>query len=247
MKSKNKVLLVGLGILGGGLATALWLLKHKAQLTVTDLKSKKDLEPSLKKLKKYSSKIKFVLGKHRQKDFDENDIIVVNPAIPTTNTKLKVTQYLNKAKKQKKIIENEISLFFRFCRNPIIGITGTRGKTTTTNWIGHLLKVKYPQTFIGGNIPDSPVLSFLDKISKNSPVVLELSCFQLELLKNQAPHLAIITNLYQDHLNRYQTMKRYAQVKANIFLHQKPDDYLILNDDNSWTKYFLSLKPVSQV
>jgi len=247
MKSKNKVLLVGLGILGGGLATALWLLKHKAQLTVTDLKSKKDLEPSLKKLKKYSSKIKFVLGKHRQKDFDENDIIVVNPAIPTTNTKLKVTQYLNKAKKQKKIIENEISLFFRFCRNPIIGITGTRGKTTTTNWIGHLLKVKYPQTFIGGNIPDSPVLSFLDKISKNSPVVLELSCFQLELLQKQSPHLAVITNFYQDHLNRYQTMKKYARIKANIFLHQKPDDYLILNDDNSWTKYFLSLKPVSQV
>jgi len=247
MKSKNKVLLVGLGILGGGLATALWLLKHKAQLTVTDLKSKKDLEPSLKKLKKYSSKIKFVLGKHRQKDFDENDIIVVNPAIPTTNTKLKVTQYLNKAKKQKKIIENEISLFFRFCRNPIIGITGTRGKTTTTNWIGHLLKVKYPQTFIGGNIPDSPVLSFLDKISKNSPVVLELSCFQLELLKNQAPHIAIITNLYTDHLNRYRTLKQYAQIKANIFKYQTKNDYLILNDDNSWTKYFLSLKPKAQV
>jgi len=247
MKSKNKVLLVGLGILGGGLATALWLLKHKAQLTVTDLKSKKDLEPSLKKLKKYSSKIKFVLGKHRQKDFDENDIIVVNPAIPTTNTKLKVTQYLNKAKKQKKIIENEISLFFKFCHNPIIGITGTRGKTTTTNWIGHLLKVKYPQTFIGGNIPDSPVLSFLDKISKNSPVVLELSCFQLELLKNQAPHIAIITNLYTDHLNRYRTLKQYAQIKANIFKYQTKNDYLILNDDNSWTKYFLSLKPVSQV
>ena len=247
MKSKNKVLLVGLGILGGGLATALWLLKHKAQLTVTDLKSKKDLEPSLKKLKKYSSKIKFVLGKHRQKDFDENDIIVVNPAIPTTNTKLKVTQYLNKAKKQKKIIENEISLFFRFCRNPIIGITGTRGKTTTTNWIGHLLKVKYPQTFIGGNIPDSPVLSFLDKISKNSPVVLELSCFQLELPLHKAPHIAIITNLYTDHLNRYRTLKQYAQIKANIFKYQTKNDYLILNDDNSWTKYFLSLKPVSQV
>ena len=243
----KKVLLVGLGILGGGTATALWLLKHKAQLTITDLKSKKDLKPSLKKLKKYSSKIKFVLGRHLQKDFLDNELIIVNPAISTLNPHSAVAQYLRKAKKHNKIIENDISLFFKFVTNPIIGITGTKGKTTTTNWICHLLKGKYPQTFIGGNIPDSPVLSFFNKITKNSPVVLELSCFELELLENQVPHLAFITNLYQDHLNRYQTMKKYAQVKANIFLHQKPDDYLILNYDNSWTKYFLSLKPISQV
>lgn len=243
----KKVLLVGLGILGGGVATALWLLKHKAQLTITDLKSKKDLKPSLKKLKKYSSKIKFVLGHHLQKDFLDNNLIIVNPAIPTLNPHSVVTQYLIKAKKHNKIIENDISLFFKLVTNPIIGITGTKGKTTTTNWICHLLKGKYPQTFIGGNIPDSPVLSFINKITQNSPIVLELSCFELELLKNQAPHLAFITNIYQDHLNRYQTMKKYAKVKANIFLHQKPNDYLILNYDNSWTKYFLSLKPVSQV
>ena len=246
LKNK-KVLLVGLGILGGGTATALWLLKHKAQLTITDLKSKKDLKPSLKKLKKYFSKIKFVLGRHLQQDFLNNELIIVNPAISTLNPHLVVTQYLRKAKKHNKIIENDISLFFKFVTNPIIGITGTKGKTTTTNWICHLLKGKYPQTFIGGNIPDSPVLSFFNKITKNSPVVLELSCFQLELLQKQAPHLAFITNLYQDHLNRYQTMKEYAKVKANIFLHQKPNDYLILNYDNFWTKYFLSLKPVSQV
>lgn len=243
----KKVLLVGLGILGGGVATALWLLKHKAQLTITDLKSKKDLEFSLKKLKKYSSKIKFVLGRHLQKDFLNNDLIIVNPAIPTLNPHSVVSKYLIKAKENNKIIENDISLFFKFVTNPIIGITGTKGKTTTTNWTCHLLKGKYSRTFIGGNIPDSPVLSFINKITQNSPIVLELSCFELELLKNQAPHLAFITNIYQDHLNRYQTMQKYAQVKANIFLRQKPNDYLILNYDNSWTKYFLSLKPVSQV
>ena len=244
----KKVLLVGLGILGGsGLSSALWLLKYKAKLTITDSKPKKDLEPSLKQLKEYSSKIKFVLGKHCQKDFLNNDIIVVNPAVPTTNLKLPVAKYLSKARKQKKIIENDISLLLKSIQNPIIGITGTRGKTTTTNWIGYLLKAKYPRVFIGGNMPDSPALSFFNKIHEKSPVVLEISCFQLELLQKQSPHIAVITNFYQDHLNRYQTMKKYARIKANIFLRQKTDDYLILNYDNSWTKYFLSLKPKAQV
>ena len=241
LKNK-KVLLVGLGILGGGTATALWLLKHKAQLTITDLKSKKNLAPSLKKLKKYSSKIRFVLGKNNLSDVKKNDLIILNQAVPTINNPLvKLALRLNKP------IAKDLGLFFQLTNTPSIGITGTRGKTTTTIWTHHLLKAKYPKVIIGGNNPDFPIFNFLDQLKKQDLVVLEIPCFQLELSSTKAPHIAIITNLYQDHLNRYKTMKRYARVKTNIFLSQKPDDYLILNYDNSWTKYFLSFRPKAQI
>lgn len=250
MENKNqfikdkKVLLVGLGSLGGGVVTCLWLLRHKAKITITDLRNKKDLEKSLKKLKRYFSKIKLVLGRHNKNDFKNHDIIVVNPGV-----KIRNNQYLKIARKEKKLIENEMSLFFKFNLSPLIAITGTRGKTTVTNWIYHLLKEKYPNTIIGGNIPESPVLSFLDKTKINNPAVLEISSFQLELLKgkHQAPKIAIITNLFRDHLNRHANMKDYAKVKSNIFKNQKDNDYLILDYQNKWTNFFLSLKPKSQI
>jgi len=240
----KKVLVVGLGILGGGVSACLWLLKHKAKLTITDLKQKKDLEKSLKRLKKYSSKIKLVLGKHNKNDFKNNDIIVVNQGVPVKNN-----PYLKIANKANKLIENEMSLFFRFNKNPVIGITGSWGKTTTTNWIGRLLRGKYDDVIAGGNTPDNPVLSFLDKLKPNIPVVLEIPSCELELLEAnyKAPKIAIITNLYRNHLNRHGNMKNYACAKANIFQNQKHTDYLILNYDNKWTKFFLSLKPQSQV
>ena len=243
LKNK-KVLVVGLGILGGGVSTCLWLLKHKAKLTITDLKGKKDLEKSLRKLKKYSSNIKLVLGKHNKRDFRNNDIIVINQGVPVKNN-----PYLKIANQANKLVENEMSLFFKFNKNPVIAVTGSWGKTTTTNWIGHLLRRKYNNVIAGGNTPDNPVLSFLDKLKINNPIVLELPSCSLELAKPKykAPKIVIITNLYRNHLNRHGTMKNYALAKSRIFQNQKDTDYLILNYDNKWTKFFLSLKPQSKV
>jgi UDP-N-acetylmuramoylalanine--D-glutamate ligase len=240
----KKVLVVGLGILGGGISTCLWLLKHKAKLTITDLKQKKGLEKSLKKLKRYSSKIKLVLGKHNKNDFNNNDIIVINQGVPIRNN-----PYLKIANQANKLIENEMSLFFRFNKNPVIAVTGSWGKTTTTNWVGHLLRGRYNDVVAGGNTPDNPVLSFLDKLKADNPIVLELPSYSLELvkLKCKAPKIAIITNLYKDHLDRHGTIKNYAMAKSRIFQNQKDTDYLILNYDNKWTKFFLSLKPRSKV
>jgi len=242
MKTKQKVLLVGLGILGGGLTTALWLLKHGADLTITDTKSKKELASSIKKLKKYSRQIKFVLGRHRLSDVLKNDLIILNQAVPVLNNKL-----VDYAIKHHKPIKKELELFFDNISQPVIGITGTRGKTTTTLWIHHLLKAKFPEIQVGGNNPDYPLFSFINKLKKNIPVVLEIPCFQLELPPHKTPHISVITNLYIDHLNRYQTMKRYARIKANMFKYQTDNNYLILNYDNPWTKYFLSLKPKAKV
>lgn len=241
LKNK-KVLLIGLGILKGGLSTALWLLKQKVQLTITDLKSQTALAPSIRTLKKYSSRIKFVLGKNRRSDILNNDLIILNQAVPVLNNPL-----IQFAKNHHKPIIKELDLFLDNIDQPIIGITGTRGKTTTTLWTHHLLKAQYPYSQVGGNNPDYPLFAFINKIKHEQPVVLEIPCFQLELPPRQAPHLAIITNLYNDHLNRYKTLKQYATIKANIFKYQTKNDYLILNHDNNWTKFFLSLKPKSQI
>lgn len=237
----KKVLLVGLGILGGGVATALWLLKQKTKLTITDLKSSQQLKKSIKKLSPYKQQIKFVLGKHRFIDFKNNDLIIINPAVSTINN-----PYLNYARKLNKPIENDLSLLFKLTDNFKVCITGTRGKTTTANWAYFFIKNKFKNALLGGNIPEYPIFSLVDKIKNNEPLILETSCFQLELFAER-PNIAVITSLYRDHLNRYKTMKTYAKIKAKIFLNQTSSDYLVLNYDNPWTKYFLSLKPKSQI
>ncbi|MFZ2414905.1 MAG: UDP-N-acetylmuramoyl-L-alanine--D-glutamate ligase [Minisyncoccia bacterium] len=237
----KKVLVAGLGILGGGLATTNWFLKHGSLVTVTDLKKASELKISLNKIRPRKQKVKYTLGKHVIADFKNNELIVVNPGMPLESL------YLQASRNSKRQIENEASLFFKFNTNPIVAVTGTRGKTTTVNWIGHILKRKNTSTIIGGNSSDVPMLSFLDNLKDGQPVVLELGAWQLELVKENGPRVAIITNLYPDHLNRYGTMKAYARSKANIFKSQGKNDYLILNKDNPWTKFFLTLKPKSQL
>lgn len=239
----KKVLVMGLGLLGGGLATTKWLVKHGAKVTVTDLKAREVLKPTIKRLGPLAKKIKLVLGKHRESDFKTNDIVVVNPAVP------RESKYLAIAKKSGAQIENDASLFFKFCKNPVIAVTGTRGKTTTVNWIYHLLKKKYPSTVLAGNSSDISLLRALDGLDGKTPIVVELSSWQLELLPQvrRGPHISVITNIFRDHLNRYKSLKDYALAKANIFRKQKPGDFLILNKNNFWTKFFLKLKPQSRV
>jgi len=248
LKNK-KVLLVGLGLLGGGVSTADWLLKQDALLTITDLKSEKELSLSLKKLKKYKGKITLVLNRHKKEDFLKNEIIVLNPAVKTF-----YNPYLYPAKRKNIPIENELTLFIKYLlsKKPdffknLIAITGTRGKTTTSYWLSHFLSIKY-QPILALNNPRSPLLSQIKNIEKsNNPIILETPSYHLELVKNFSPKISIITNIYPDHLNRYKNIKRYLKIKANIFLGQKKDDYLILNKENPWTKYFLSLKPKAQI
>lgn len=242
LKNK-KVLQMGLGILGGGVATARWLVAQGADLTVTDTKDETYLAPSLEKLK--DLQIKYVLGKHEEKDFLENEIIVVNPDVPIDS------KFIKLSKENGKQIENELSLFYRFCRsNNTVGITGTRGKTTTVNWTAHLLQSK-----IIGNSPLNPFLGDGLNCKEDEKIVLEVPSFQLELLGEHvdsqnsklAPHVAVITNLYRDHINRHKSMEGYAVAKANIFKYQNSEDFLILNKEDVWTEYFLSLKPKSKI
>ena len=234
---------MGLGLFGGGIASTKWLIKHGAKVTVTDLKDKETLAESIKKLGAAAKKACFVLGKHNKSDFKQNEIVVVNPAVPKESPFLKIAQESGTR------LENEASLFFRFCQNPMIAVTGTRGKTTTANWIHHILKQKYPRAVLTGNSSDNPMLDVLDGLDGKSPIVVELSSWQLELLpqSEKAPNIAVITNIYPDHLNRYKNLTEYASAKANIFKDQTEKDFLILNRSNKWTKFFLKQKPKSKI
>jgi UDP-N-acetylmuramoylalanine--D-glutamate ligase len=239
--SGQKVLVMGLGLHGGGVATVKWLVKHGAKVTATDMRTRKELAPSLRALRGVSAK--FVLGKHRASDFRIHDRIIVNPAVP------RESPYIAIAEKAGKQVENVASLFFESLTNPVIAVTGTRGKTTTTLWVAELLKKKYRDTKASGS-PENALLDEFERINgKKLPAVAELSSWQLEYLPvtTKAPHIAVITNLYPDHQNRYKSMSHYASAKANIFRHQGKDDILILNRDNEWHRYFLKKNPKSRV
>lgn len=235
---------MGLGVLGGGIATTKWLVKHGAKVTVTDLRSREQLKDSIKKLGPVVKKVKLILGEHRESDFKTNDMIVVNPAVP------RESKYLGVARKHKKIIVNDARIFFDSVKNPIMAITGTRGKTTTTNWIAHFLRSKHPRTVAAGNSSDVALLTLTERLkNQETPAIIELSSWQLELLPSakRAPDVAVITNIYPDHLNRYKSLNDYALAKANIFKEQNKNQKLILNAENIWTNFFLKQHPRSRI
>lgn len=233
----------GFGILGGGLATTNWLIKHGAKVTVTDLKTKTDMAPTLKKIK---GKVLLKLGGHSKKDIESTDLVVMNPDVSISN------EYIKHAFKKGIPVENEATLFFKQAECPIVGITGTRGKTTTTHWINHFLGAKY-RSAIAGNSTEYQFLKIVDRTPRLDWVASEIPSFHLELfgdemskrasseLQRRGPDIAVVTNLYQDHLNRHLTMKGYADAKANLFIGQQQGQVLILNADNKWTPYFSKL------
>ncbi|MDD5606261.1 MAG: UDP-N-acetylmuramoyl-L-alanine--D-glutamate ligase [Candidatus Pacebacteria bacterium] len=220
MKFKGKkVLIAGLGLNKGGVSAARFFCSQGSLVTVTDLKNKEYLKESLNDLKKY--KIKYTLGRHKIKDFLENDLIIKNPAIPNNS------YYLNLARKKGIPVETDINLFFKLAKGYIIGVTGTKGKTTTCYLLYEFFKKN--NVFLAGNLGISP-LDFVLKLNSRSITILELSSFALENL-NFSPNLAVITNIYPDHLNRYKNIKEYVKAKKRIFKFQKKEDLLVLNYD----------------
>ncbi|MFA5358907.1 MAG: UDP-N-acetylmuramoyl-L-alanine--D-glutamate ligase [Patescibacteria group bacterium] len=237
MNLKNKkVLVMGLGLHGGGVGVARWLVKSGAKVTITDLKNKEQLKSSIAKLK--GLPVKYVLGRHNKNDFIKTDLIVKNPGVPDDSEFLKI------AARNKVPVDTDIALFVKNCPAPIIGITGTKGKTTTTTLVGEIFKAAGRAPVVAGNIRVSP-LDFLSKIKKDGSVILELSSWQLEGLDacGFSPHVSLITNITPDHLNRYQSFDHYVAAKAIIFRYQKSDDVCILNRDNAPTKKFGAIVP----
>ncbi|WNY64206.1 UDP-N-acetylmuramoyl-L-alanine--D-glutamate ligase [Borreliella americana] len=229
-----KFLVMGLGINGGGVALSRFLLKHGAKLVITDLKSEAELALSIDSLKDFDNQIRYVLGRHDINDFKSADIVVKNPSVEPNN------KYLKLAKR----VETDISLFLMFNKNPIIAVTGTKGKSTLVSLLYQVLKKKYPKTKLGGNIGVSP-LSFFDQLDGRFPVILELSSWQLQSLDNFNPILSIITNVYNDHQNYYINFDDYIIDKSKIFVNQTSG--IVIIQDRAYYKYFSKFKSKAKV
>ncbi len=225
----KNVLVMGLGRFGGGVDVARFAASSGAKVIVTDLASRQQLNDSIKKLESrcIGTDIEFHLGSHSPADFQHADIIVVNPAVPGDN------EFLKLARRHNKFITSQINIFFQLCPAPIIGITGTNGKSTTAALTAHLLRSasderrasSIEKVWLSGNIGNEPLLTVVDQISPDDLVVLELSSFQTEQLAHiqKAPKVALLTNLTPNHLDRYGTFAGYCAAKENIFKFQNLD------------------------
>ncbi len=232
----KRVLVMGLGLHGGGLGVARFLLRQGARVTVTDLRRPDDLAAPLQELA--GEEVHYVLGEHRLEDFASADMVVRNPAVPADSP------FLQEARRHGVPVEMEMTLFFALCPGPILGVTGTKGKSTTTALLGEMLRRQYPDTVVAGNIRVS-ALEALPQIGARTPVVLELSSWQLEGLgeRKMSPHIAVVTNLSPDHMNRYPSWDAYVEAKKLIFRSQGPADVLVLNANDPAVRSFAQEAP----
>ena len=227
----KRVTLVGLGTRQGGLGIARYLVAQGARVTVTDMRSEDALAETIAALS--GLPIRYVLGRHEERDFTPvgADLVVRNPAVPRRAPLLQL------AREHGVPIEMEMSLFFRACPAPIVGVTGTKGKTTVSTLAGALLREALPDTRVGGNMGVT-ALGQLDDVSPHAPFVLEISSWQLEALIEHrlAPRVAVLTLIAEDHLNTYDGFEDYAATKRGITWHQQAGDYLVVNRDDpeSW-------------
>ena len=225
-----KATVMGLGLNGGGVASARFLAQRGAIVTVTDMKGEVDLADSIAALE--GLPIRYVLGKHELDDFRSADLVVKNPAVRSGSP------YLLAAR----TIETDISLFLRLSPSPVIAVTGSKGKSSVSTAIHHILSTSGHTSFLGGNIALSP-LTFLESCGPRDPVVLELSSWQLADLKGLGilkPRIAVITSVMPDHMNRYSSMEDYVADKRLIYADQGPSCFTICNSDDGWGRSFAS-------
>src|SRR3989344_3281169 len=216
----KKITVMGLGLLGG-VGDITYLAESGADIIATDLKSEEELRTSLDVLKKFPN-IRYTLGRHDLADFRNRDLIIKAPSTPLDSP------HIAEARKNGVPVTMWAALFATFAREAgttIVGITGTRGKTTVTAMVTSILRAA------GGNVQGTSLLPQLTNVSKETIVVLELDSWKLQGFgeAKMSPDIAVFTILYQDHLNYYKNdLDAYLADKANIFLYQKPEDTLIL-------------------
>lgn len=229
----KRVTVFGLGLNSGGVGTVDFLVKNGArEVIVTDIKTREELAPSLERLE-FHKNITLILGQHRSEDFSHVDLVIKNPIIPWTN------EYIQIALRAKVPVEMDASIFMQLISPQItvIGVTGSKGKTTTATLLAHILE-QAGKKVVRVGIGQETVLGKPDLITKESLVIFELSSWRLSSLHRikKSPTISIITNIYPDHLNYYKTMEAYATDKEAIFAYQQPNNRAIFNQDNEWTK-----------
>ena len=223
MDLKNKrVLVVGLG--RSGVAAAFFLQNHGARVTVSDSKPEAQLQGEIPAL--LDRGISVETGRHGERTFRDQDLIVVSPGVPSDQPQLAQARLLGIP------VIGEVELAFRFLQGRVIAITGSNGKTTTTTLTGEIMAGSGKKTLVGGNI-GTPVIALAGQSSPDSVVVLEISSFQLETVEQFRPWVAAVLNITPDHLDRHRTFQAYVDAKARIFENQQASDYALLNADDA--------------
>lgn len=211
-----KSTIVGLG--REGVALARYLTAHGDEVTITDSRTAEQLQPFLDQVRGLS--VAFALGGHPEHVLKDADRVYVSAGV-----RRDVAPFAGLGN-----MSSETQLVFERCPAPIVGITGSAGKTTTTTLIGEMLKKGSRHVYVGGNI-GVPLIGYVDDMTAQDLVVLELSSFQLEYLE-RSPHMAVVTNITPNHLDRHPDMRAYIDAKANIVEHQTEADIAILNEND---------------
>src|ERR1035438_6832294 len=229
----KRVLVVGLG--KSGVASALFLKAHGAHVTVSDTKSGDELRNEIPVLLDHGITVE--TGGHGDRTFRGQDLIVVSPGVPVDAPPLVQARALGEA------VIGEIELAAQFLPGPIVAITGSNGKTTTTTLTGEIMTAAGFPTLVGGNI-GTPAISLAERARSETVIVLEVSSFQLETIQTFRPKVAVVLNVTPDHLDRHGTFEVYVDAKARIFENQrssenqksgdreKGSDFAVLNADD---------------
>jgi UDP-N-acetylmuramoylalanine--D-glutamate ligase len=218
----KRVLVVGLG--RSGVASALFLKAQGARVTVSDVKSPEQLGEEIPVLLDHGIAVE--TGGHGERTFQNQDLIVVSPGVPVD------AEPLMQARRLGQPVIGEIQLAAEFLKGEIVAITGSNGKTTTTTLIGEILAAGGLKTFVGGNI-GTPAISLVERSSPDTVTVLEVSSFQLETICSFRPKIGVVLNVTPDHLDRHRTFAAYVDAKARLFENQQPEDFSVLNSDDS--------------
>lgn len=226
MDFKDKKVLVS-GVAKSGISAAYLLKKLGANVTIQDAKTEDKLGDVVAELR--NNGITLFLGANPDDIIEDMDILVMSPGVPTD------LPFVNKAREKNIPVIGEIELAYMFCKSPIIGITGTNGKTTTTTLVGDICKAYYDNTFVVGNI-GNPFADITLDTTDNGAVVAELSSFQLETIKEFTPKVSAVLNITPDHLNRHHTLENYIAAKERVFENQTADDYCVLNYNDETTR-----------
>ncbi len=246
MKLKDKNILV-IGMARSGISAAKLCMKKQGNVTLYDGKKKEQLENSIQLFGE--EKPMFAFGSFNHRLLEQTELIIMSPGVPLD------LPFIKKAEDMRIPIWSEIELAYRMCKAPIIAITGTNGKTTTTTLVVEIMKSYSEHTYVVGNI-GIPFTEVVDQMEGDSQVVAEISSFQLETIHDFSPTVSAILNVTPDHLNRHKTMQNYVDAKLRITENQSSKDYCVLNFDNDICRsladrvpsqvIFFSKKPIEE-
>ena len=217
----KKVLVVGMA--RTGIATAKFLMSKGSVVTTTETKPEEEMREVVEELKGLNISTEW--GGHRTETFLKQEMIVVSPGVDLS------IEPIQKALEKKVRVISEIELAYHFIQVPIISVTGTNGKTTTTLLIGEMLKEDGKKVGVGGNVGE-PLILFADGRNRWEVLVVEISSFQLEAIEDFRPRISVLLNITEDHLDRYPSYTDYIRAKVRIFANQDTEDLAVLNRDD---------------